>query len=89
LSLVEQVPSNSTQTSNRLTATDAFKLINGIRKHIEADHCRCCKAALLNIITVENIEAGSSGDQATEPTADFGASITTHDHIQGDILQDV
>jgi hypothetical protein len=65
--MVQEAPTNSTQTSNRTTATDAFKLINGIRRHIEDDHCCCCKAILLNIVSAENIGAGSTGDQATEP----------------------
>jgi hypothetical protein len=67
LRLVEQVPTISTQTSSRATSTEAFKLISGIRRHIENDHCRCCKVALLNTFSVENIGAGSLGDQATEP----------------------
>ena len=64
---VEQVSTNNAQTSYRTTATDIFKLISGIRRHIENDHCRCCKVALLNTFSVENIGAGSLGDQATEP----------------------
>jgi hypothetical protein len=76
LNLVEQVSTNSTQTSYRTTATDVFKLINGIRRHIENDHCRCCKVALLNTFSLENIEAGSAGDQATEP-AETGARNDT------------
>ena len=65
--LVKQVPTISTQTSSRATAKEAFKLISGIRGHIENDHCRCCKVALLNTLSLENIGAGSLGDQATEP----------------------
>jgi hypothetical protein len=70
LNRVEQVSTNSTQTSYGTTATDIFKLINGIRRHIENDHCRCCKVALINTFSVQNIGAGSTGDQATEPAAD-------------------
>jgi hypothetical protein len=64
---VQQVPARSTQTSVKTTASDVFKLISGIRRHIENDHCRCCKVALLNSFSVEKIGAGSLGDQATEP----------------------
>jgi hypothetical protein len=70
LNLVEQVPTNGTQSSNRKAATDAYKLINGIRRHIKDDHCHCCKAALLNIFFAENNVAGSTGDQAIKPAAD-------------------
>jgi hypothetical protein len=76
------------QTSSQTTATDAFKLISGIRRHIENDHCRCCKAALLNIISVENIGAGSTGDQAIEPAADGRVRTDTSLH-GGDYLRNV
>jgi hypothetical protein len=82
LRLVEQVPTISTQTSSTAAAREAFKLINGIRRHIEKDHCRCCKIALLNTISVENIGAGSLGDQATEPAA-TGARTNAEDAISG------
>lgn len=84
MNLVEQVPTIGTQTSNKKAATDAYKLINGIRRHIEKDHCRCCKAALLNIIFVES-NAGSTGDQAKEPTTVTGAR-TDIDTNGGDYL---
>jgi hypothetical protein len=58
------------QTFNTKTATEAFKLISGIRRHIEDDHCCCCKAALLNSISVENNMAGPLGGKTSEPAAD-------------------
>ena len=65
--MVAQVPTNINITSDKITAKDVIKLISGIRIHIENDRCRCCKIALLNTFSVENIGASSLGDQSTEP----------------------
>jgi len=65
--MVAQVPTDINITSDKITAKDVIKLISGIRSHIENDHCRCCKIALLNIFSTENVEANSLENQSTEP----------------------
>ena len=65
--MVEQVSIDKNNTADRITAKDILKLISGIRKHIENDQCRCCKIALLNIFSTENVEANSLENQSTEP----------------------
>jgi hypothetical protein len=49
---------NKDSTSSRATAKEAFKLITRISRHIEDDCCCLYKAALLNIISAEDMGAG-------------------------------
>jgi hypothetical protein len=66
LNLVEQVASNSTQTSKRTTAADTLNIMRGLKEYLRSSNCIHCKGILRRIIFEENSEAGSTGTQPTE-----------------------
>lgn len=86
---MNRASSRKLQTPEAMVATEALKLISRLRKHIQNEDCQCCEK-ILDTFSIQNNVAGSIGDKAIEPAADFGARTATQNHTQGgDILRDV
>ncbi|HKG88739.1 MAG TPA: hypothetical protein VKA95_10460 [Nitrososphaeraceae archaeon] len=76
---MQQVSSNSTQTSNEVIARQSINILRGIRKHLENNNCSHCKKLLKDIFFIENNNAGSPGRETTEHGR-------TEDNTTGDVL---